>query len=130
MGIIGISDSDWNDFLKSNKGKTMKPMNPEEFDPSCRSYPFPNGEIVPGIKVSSASVEFRGQRGPIKEVGVNGCQIDDMIKFARMTIEVFNKKFPCRENSIAITKLQEAELWLMQRKLDREARGVEGVSKK
>jgi len=107
----------------------MKTMDPVKFDPDCRSYPFENGEIIPGVKVTSASVEFRGQRGPIKEVGVNGCQIDDMIKFARMTIEVFNKKIPCRENSIAITKLQEAELWLLQRKLDREELGVEGKSK-
>lgn len=31
-----------------------------------------------------------------------------------------------RANSLAITKLQEAELWLLQRKIDREARDVEG----
>jgi hypothetical protein len=106
----------------------MKTM--EQFDPKQRAYPFEDGEIAPGITVDSTSVRFRGQHGPIKEVGVNGCQFDDMIKFSRMTVEAFNKQFPCRENSIAITKLQEAELWLMQRKLEREARGVEGLSQK
>lgn len=106
----------------------MKTM--EQFDPKQRAYPFDDGEASPGVYVNDNSVTFTGQRGPIKEVGVNGCQIDDMIRFSRMTVEAFNKQFPCRENSIAITKLQEAELWLLQRKLDREARGVEGKSEK
>jgi hypothetical protein len=66
------------------------------------------------------------QDGPIKEVGLNGVQIDDIIVFAREFIEELNKIFPCRENSIAITKLQEAEFWLDARKKDREKRGVEG----
>jgi hypothetical protein len=100
----------------------------DNFDPVCRAYPFPNGEIVPGVKVTSASVAFTGQRGPIKEVGVNGCQIDDMIKFARITIQEFNKVAPCRENSLAITKLQEAEMWLAERTRERQERSVEGTS--
>jgi hypothetical protein len=37
-----------------------------------------------------------------------------------------NKKFPCRENSIAITKLDEALLWLNKRTEDRKKRKVEG----
>lgn len=35
-------------------------------------------------------------------------------------------KFPCRENSIAITKLEEALMWLNRRTANRKARGVEG----
>ena len=35
-------------------------------------------------------------------------------------------KFPCRENAIAITKLDEALLWLNKRTSDRIKRGVEG----
>jgi len=108
----------------------MTPLHADNFNPSQRAYPFPDGDLAPGITVGDRSVNFVGQMGPINEVGVNGCQIDDMIKFARLTLEVFNKKFPCRENSIAITKLQEAELWLLGRRLDREARGVEGTNAK
>lgn len=100
----------------------------EKFDPGQRSYPFADGEAAPGISVTPTSVTFTGQRGPILEVGVNGCQIDDMVSFARQTIEAFNKLFPCRENSLAITKLEEAELWLMRRTQIRTARGVEGKS--
>jgi hypothetical protein len=94
-----------------------------------RAYPFPNGEYKPFITITDESVTFVGQGGPIKEVGVNGCQIDEIIEFAKDVITVFNDRFPCRENSMIITKLDEALLWSMKRKLDREKRGVEGVSK-
>lgn len=70
------------------------------------------------------------QDGPIKEVGVNGCQIDDIIEWAKARIEFFNSKFPCRENSMIITKLDEALLWSMKRRVDREKRQVEGTNAK
>lgn len=37
-----------------------------------------------------------------------------------------NSKFPCRENAIVITKLEEALMWLNKRTADRQARNVEG----
>lgn len=39
-------------------------------------------------------------------------------------------KFPCRENALAITKLEEALMWLNKRTADRKARGVEGTPNK
>ena len=36
-------------------------------------------------------------------------------------------KYSCRENAIALTKLQEALLWLNKRTKDRTDRGVEGT---
>lgn len=36
-------------------------------------------------------------------------------------------KFKCRENAIAITKIQEALFWLNHRTQERQARGVEGT---
>lgn len=104
-------------------------IEPENFNPNEQAYPFPEGDLAPGITVGKRSVNFVGQTGPVNEVGVNGCQVDDIIKFARRTIEVFNAKFPCRENSIVITKLQEAEMWLEERKTQRSQRGVEGYNK-
>jgi hypothetical protein len=35
-------------------------------------------------------------------------------------------KFPCRENAIVITKLEESLMWLNKRTADRKTRGVEG----
>ena len=72
------------------------------------------------------------QDGPIQENGVNGCQIDDVIKWCRDKIIEFNTKgegtYSCRENSVAITKLDEALMWLQRRTETRAARGVEGTS--
>lgn len=76
------------------------------------------------------SITFNIQNGPIKEVGVNGCQVNTLIETAKLIVEGLHKQFPCRENAIAITKLQEALFWLEARKKDREQRGVEGFNKK
>lgn len=75
------------------------------------------------------AITFKIQDGPIGEVGVNGCQVDTLIETARTMIAGLNQKFPCRENSCAITKLDEALHWLWARKHDREKRNVEGFSK-
>ena len=82
------------------------------------------------VRNDKNSLSFTIQNGPIKEHGVNGCQVDTVIEAAKLIIEGFNKKFPCRENSIVITKLDEALLWLEKRKSDRNKRGVEGISAK
>lgn len=74
-------------------------------------------------------IHFQIQDGPIGEVGVNGCQVDTIIEAAKLIIEGFNKKFPCRENSMIITKLDEALMWSDKRKKDRLKRGVEGTNK-
>lgn len=107
-----------------------------DFNPRRRAYPFADyandGSSGPPspIEVTPVSVTFYGQRGPVKEGGgINGCQIDDMITFALGTLQTFNKKFPCRENSLAITKLEEALHWLDHRKRDRVDRRVEGYDK-
>ncbi len=73
-------------------------------------------------------ISFRLQNGPCKEFGVNGCQVDTLIETAKIILEKFNIKYPCKENSCAITKLEEAINWLNARKIDRERRGVEGLS--
>jgi hypothetical protein len=38
-------------------------------------------------------------------------------------------KFPCRENAIVITKLEECLMWLNKRTANRKARGIEGMHK-
>lgn len=41
-------------------------------------------------------------------------------------LQTLNAKFPCRENSIVLTHLDSALLWLKKRTEDRLKRGVEG----
>ena len=81
------------------------------------------------IRHDKNSLSFTLQDGPVKESGVNGCQIDTVIEAVRTILEGLNRKFPCHENSLAITKLQEAQMWLRERTLNRTKRGVEGFNK-
>lgn len=68
------------------------------------------------------------QEGPIKECGVNGVNNEDLIAMVICRLEHFQKsEFACRENALAITKLEEALLWLRKRTMGREQRGVEGT---
>ncbi len=68
------------------------------------------------------------QEGAIKEHGVNGVMNEDLIAMIICRLEHFNQsEFRCRENSMAITKLEEALLWLRKRTMGREKRGVEGT---
>lgn len=68
------------------------------------------------------------QEGPIKECGVNGVCNEDLLVMVIRRLEGFqNSEFKCRENACAITKLEEALLWLRKRTMGRENRGVEGT---
>lgn len=75
-------------------------------------------------------ISFRIQNGPIKEVGVNGCQVVDVIATAKMIIEKLNEKFPSQYNEKTIDSLDSALYWQDKRTKDREARNVEGTSNK
>lgn len=71
-------------------------------------------------------INIKWQDGNVPDNGVNGATIEQVIEVARARITELNAKFPCRENSLAITKLEEAIHWLEARTKDRIARGVEG----
>lgn len=108
-------------------------LDPQFFDEdgnfSWEKYDLHRKDFPIGITNSINTISFKIQNGPIKENGVNGCQVDTIIEAAKLIIEGLNKQFPCRENSMVITKLDEALLWSMKRKVDREKRGVEGLNK-
>ena len=72
-------------------------------------------------------ISFKIQSAPVKDVGVNGCQVADMIAVARTIIKKLNDGHPCRENAMTITKLDEALMWQERRTKDRIQRGVEGT---
>lgn len=107
---------------------------PERFNESgTMDYSWFEKDIRPNnfiyVRQDKNSLSFTLQNGPVKEAGVNGCQVDTVIETAKLILEGLNKQFPCRENSVAITKLDEALMWLAKRKKDRESRNVEGLNK-
>ncbi len=112
----------------------LKNMYPDKFNESgAMDYKWFEADIRPNnyiyVRHDVNSLSFTIQNGPIKEVGTNGCQVNEIIEAAKIIIEGLNAKFPCRENSMAITKLDECLMWLEKRTKDREKRGVEGQSK-
>mgnify|MGYP001765783351 CR=1 FL=1 len=78
---------------------------------------------------SANAIAFKIQNGPIKEAGVNGCQVDTIIETAKLIMLGLDKQFPCHENSQCAYHLTQALEWLKQRRINREQRGVEGLSK-
>lgn len=71
------------------------------------------------------------QHGPIKEVGTNGITHEVLLAILIDRLRGFQtSQYACRENAIALTKLEEARMWLNERTRNRVARGVEGTHQK
>jgi hypothetical protein len=69
------------------------------------------------------------QNGQINEVGVNGVTHEALLAILIDRLRAFQSgPYACRENALALTKLEEALLWLQSRTLKRMARGVEGTN--
>lgn len=72
------------------------------------------------------TVDF--QCGPIKECGVNGLNNEDLLLMVLTRLNAFqDTEFKCRENALAITKIEESLMWLRKRTTEREMRNVEGT---
>lgn len=70
------------------------------------------------------------QKGPLKEAGdVNGITAESLLAIVADRLRSFQAgPFSCRENSLALTKVEEAMHWLNHQTLDRMARGVLGTN--
>ncbi len=90
-----------------------------------------NGNPAGGF-VTGVGLTITWQDGPLghgpDRVEPNGAFVETVIAAVVQRIEYYNAgKFRCRENSLAITHLEEALHWLQARTASREARGVEGT---
>lgn len=85
--------------------------------------------INPAVDRRTSLCVVRFQNGAIGEAGVNGVMNEDLIAIVIDRLQGFqNGQYKCRENAVAITKLEEALMWLRKRTQDREDRGVEGTN--
>lgn len=88
-----------------------------------------------GGTVKGTGIDIEWQNGPLgrgddrKEP--NGAFVETVISAALQRIQFYQTasagKFACRENALAITKLEEALHWLEARTKAREARQLEGT---
>jgi hypothetical protein len=76
------------------------------------------------------NTEIHFQNGPVKSHGTNGVTEGALLAIVIDRLRSFQAgKFACRENALALTKLEEAQHWLAHRTRARVARGVEGENK-
>lgn len=87
----------------------------------------PAGGTTTGVGIS-----ITWQNGPLgrgeSRREPNGAFVEGVIAAAIDRLQYYQSgRFKCRENALAITKLEEALLWCQWRTMKREARGVEGT---
>jgi hypothetical protein len=89
----------------------------------------PSIKVDNGIPLPPGAILF--QNGPINEHGVNGVTQEALLEIVADRLRSFQAgPFSCRENALALTKIEEAQHWLQQRTLARMRRGVEGTNQK
>lgn len=99
-------------------------------------YKLPTYDVVDGkgIVESPDTLEIRFVRGSKlndeQVERVRGTLHEHLLSMMIHDLRFKNNLVPSRETSIVITKLQEAQQWLLQRQIDRKSREVEGTYKK
>ena len=87
----------------------------------------PSKEGETGYAHSFSRLVVLFQNGTIPEAGNNGVTEQALVAIVMDRLRSFQAgPFACRENALALTKLEEAMLWMHARTLKRVARGVEG----
>ena len=98
---------------------------------ACHVYEVFVDEKIPlkaGVTVHN-TINF--QNGPILEAGINGISQEALITIVIDRLRSFQAgPYACRDNAVALTKLEEALMWLQKRTHDRMRRGVEGTNAK
>lgn len=85
-----------------------------------------------GGSVKGLGIEIEWQNGPLgrgkDRKDTSGAFVETVIYAALQRIEHYQEsRFKCRENALAITKLEEAIMWLNKRTQRREDEGTEGT---
>jgi hypothetical protein len=85
-----------------------------------------------GGTTTATGIQINWQDGPLgrgpDRAEPNGAFVEGVIEAALDRLQFYqSSKFACRENALAITKLEEALHWCQHRTAKREARQVEGT---
>ncbi len=88
---------------------------------------FVNPEHAQTVQFIEKTPNLSSEAAPGELITVNdGTTNEEVLKMLIDRMNSMQAKFPCRENAIATTKLEEALHWLEARTAARKARGVEG----
>ena len=81
------------------------------------------------VSNSTALASIRFQNGATQETEINGIFMEDLLHIVKDRLEGFNQgDWRCKENSMAIAKIEEALLWLNKRTADRKESGKYGTT--
>lgn len=102
---------------------------------ACHQYQIVAPSVPQPAPPSGPSAAFPTlilfQNGPIQEAGVNGISGEALLVIVIDRLRSFQAgQYACRENAVALTKLEESLMWLQKRTRDRLSRGVEGTNQK
>ena len=102
---------------------------PHTFFVLCGRYAYnSDSEWVNGCHKIIGTVQM--QRGPIREVGENGLQIDDLLEICQAQLNQFSAAFPDDQHTFGVRGcVAEAKEILAARRHEREQAGIEGTSK-
>jgi len=94
-------------------------------------YSVSNFENKESSQVISFIHKVPVEEGSTELVTVNdGTTNEEILEMLINRMQYLQGKFPCRENAIVITKLEESLMWLEKRTSDRKKRNVEGTNQK
>lgn len=89
----------------------------------------PSGASANAVIANRGIIRF--QNGPIAENGINGLTQEVLLAIVADRLRSFQAgQYACRENAVALTHIETAQLWLHKRTLERMQRGVEGTHQK
>lgn len=83
------------------------------------------GQTIQFIEKIPADVTDPNEKGTLKTVN-DGTTNEEVLEMLIDRMNYLQGMFPCRENALVITKLEESLMWLNKRTSDRLKRGVEG----
>lgn len=75
-------------------------------------------QFIHKVPVSEGSTELKTLQ--------DGTTNEEVLEVLINRMQYLQGKFPCRENALVITKLEESLMWLNKRTADRQKRNVEG----
>lgn len=109
-------------------------MSAQPFESTNLSTVVDGKEVPAGGSVRGTGLSIDWQNGPLglhgseERIEPNGAFVETVLAAVQQRIEYYNTAgFSCRENSLALTKIEEAIHWLNARTNRRVVQNVEGT---
>jgi len=88
----------------------------------CKNFESENGQTIQFIEKEPKEGTTIGELITVNDGTTN----EEILEMLIDRMNYLQGKFPCRENALVITKLEESLMWLNKRTQDRMKRNVEG----